>query len=206
MCTMSPAAAAAISSVVSDSVRPHRRQPTRLLHPWDSPGKNTGVGCHFLLQCMKVKNEREVAQSCPTLSDPMDCSPPGSSAHGIFQARVLEWGAVAFSVQRAQRLLKRETVRLVWIVRKRNCMRASQVALVVKNPPANAGDTRDSGLIPGSERSDGWRPTPVFLPGKFRGQSSLLGCSPWSHKESDTTEHARSTELPRWSDGKDEVF
>ena len=60
-------------------------------HPWDSPGKNTGVGCHFLLQCMKAKSESEVAQSCLTLSDPMDCSPPGSSIHGIFQARVLEW-------------------------------------------------------------------------------------------------------------------
>ena len=72
---------------MSDSVRPQRRQPTRLLHPWDSPGKNTGVGCHFLLQCMKVKSESEVAQSCPTLSDPMDCSPPGSSVRGIFQAR-----------------------------------------------------------------------------------------------------------------------
>ena len=64
---------------------------TRLPHPWDSPGGNTGVGCHFLLQCMKVKSEGEVAQSCPTLSVPMDCSPPGSSIHGIFQARVLEW-------------------------------------------------------------------------------------------------------------------
>ena len=73
------------------------RQPTRLPCPWDSPGKNTGVGCHFLLQCMKVKSETEVAQSCPTLSDPMDCSLPGSSVHGIFQARVLEWGAIAFS-------------------------------------------------------------------------------------------------------------
>ena len=72
-------------------------QPTRLSHPWDSPGKNTGVGCHVLLQCMKVKSESEVAQSCPTLSDPLDCSPPGSSIHGIFQARVLEWGAIAFS-------------------------------------------------------------------------------------------------------------
>ena len=82
---------------MSDSVRPHRRQPTRLPCPWDSPGKNTGVGCHFLLQCMKVKSESELAQSCPTLSDPMDCSPPGSSIHGIFQARVLEWGAIAFS-------------------------------------------------------------------------------------------------------------
>ena len=83
--------------VVSDSLRPHRQQPTRLRLPWDSPGKNTGVGCHFLLQCMKVKSESEVAQSCPTLSDPMDCSLPGSSVHGIFQARVLERVAIAFS-------------------------------------------------------------------------------------------------------------
>ena len=82
---------------MSDSVRPLRRQPTRFPHPWDSPGKNTGVGCHFLLQCMKVKSESEVAQSCPTLSDPIDCSLPGSSIHGIFQTRVLEWGAIAFS-------------------------------------------------------------------------------------------------------------
>ena len=81
---------------MSDSVRPHRQQPTRLCRPWDSPGKNTGVGCHFLLQCMKVKDEREVAQSCPTLSDLMDCSLPGS-IHRSFQARVLEWGAIAFS-------------------------------------------------------------------------------------------------------------
>ena len=65
--------------------------------PWDSPGKNTGVSCHFLLQCMKVKSESEVTQSCLTLSDPMDCSPPGSSIHGIFQERILEWGAIAFS-------------------------------------------------------------------------------------------------------------
>jgi len=77
-------------------VWPQRRQPTRLPCPWDSPGKNTGVGCHFLLQCMKVKSESEAAQSCLTLSDPMDCSLPGSSIHGIFQARVLEWGAIGF--------------------------------------------------------------------------------------------------------------
>ena len=86
-----------VASVVSDSVRPQRRQPTRLPHPWDSPGKNTGVGCHFLLQRMQVKSDSEVAQSCPTLSDPRDCSlPPSSSVHGIFQARVLEWGAINF--------------------------------------------------------------------------------------------------------------
>ena len=71
-------------------------------HPWDSPGKNTGVGCHFLLQCMKVKSESEVAQSYPTLSDPMDCSLPGSSVYGIFQARVLEWVAISFSRRSSQ--------------------------------------------------------------------------------------------------------
>ena len=80
---------------MSNSVLPHRRQPTRLPRPWNSPGKNTGVGCHFLLQRIKVKSE--VAQSCPTLSNPMDCSLPGSSVHGIFQARVLEWVAISFS-------------------------------------------------------------------------------------------------------------
>ena len=82
---------------MSDSAQPHRWQPTRLPHPWDSPGKNTGVGSHFLLQCMKVKSESEVAQSCLTLCDPMDCSLPGSSFHGIFQARALEWVVIAFS-------------------------------------------------------------------------------------------------------------
>ena len=82
---------------MSDSVPPQRQQPTRLPRPWDSPGKNTGVGCHFLLQCMKVESESEVAQSCPTLSNPMDCSPPGSSVHGILQARIPEWVAIPFS-------------------------------------------------------------------------------------------------------------
>ena len=90
---------------MSDSVRPHRRQPTRLPHPWDPPGKSTGVGCHFLLQCMKVKSESEVTQSCLTLSDPMDCSPLGSSVHGIFQARVLEWGAITFSGRECSALI-----------------------------------------------------------------------------------------------------
>ena len=85
---------------MSDSVRPHRWQPTSLPRPWDSPGKNTGVGCHFLLQCVKVKGESEVAQSCLTLSNPMDCRLPGSFVQGIFQARVLEWGAIAFPATR----------------------------------------------------------------------------------------------------------
>ena len=84
---------------MSNSVRPHRRQPTRLPRPWNSPGKNTGVGCHFLLQCMEVKSESEVTQSCLTLCDPIDCSLPGSSVHGISQARVLEWVAIAFSMR-----------------------------------------------------------------------------------------------------------
>ena len=92
------AAAAAAKSLQScPTLQPHRWWPTRLPCPWDSPGKNTGVGCHFLLQCMKVKSESEVTQSYPTLCDPMDCSLPGSSVHGIFQARVLEWSAIAFS-------------------------------------------------------------------------------------------------------------
>ena len=98
---ISAAAAAAAKSLQSCPTLcdPHRRQPTRLPRPWDSLGKNTGVGCHFLLQCMKEKSESEVAQSCPTLSDPMDCSILGSSAHGIFQARVPEWVATAFSIR-----------------------------------------------------------------------------------------------------------
>ena len=88
-----------VISVMFYSVRPHRWQPTRLRRLWNSPGKNTGVGCHFRLQCIKVKSESEVAQSCPNLRDSMDCSLPGSSIHGISQARVLDWGAIAFSVQ-----------------------------------------------------------------------------------------------------------
>ena len=93
---------------MSDSVRPHGLQPTRLLHPWDSPGKHTGVGSHFLLQCMKVESESDVAQLCLTLSDPMDCSLPGSSIHGIFQATVLEWGAIAFSNDQPKQHIKKQ--------------------------------------------------------------------------------------------------
>ena len=104
-----PGIAAAKSLQLSNSVQPHRRQPIRLPHPWDSPGKNTGVGCHFLLQCMKVKSQSEVAQSFLTPSDPMDCSLPGSSVHGIFQARVLEWGAIAFSSSRYYCCIKKKS-------------------------------------------------------------------------------------------------
>ena len=111
-----------------NSVRPHRQQPTRLSHPWDSPGKNTGVGCHCVLQCMKVKSESEVAQSCPTLSDPMDCSLPGSSVHGIFQARVLN-------------IPNLEISKMKW---------GFPGGLVVKNLTANVGDV---GSIPGLGRT-----------------------------------------------------
>ena len=94
-------------------MRPHRRQPTRLPHLWDSPGKSTGVGCHFFLQCMQVKSESEVAQSCLTLSGPMDCSPPGSTIHGIIQARVLEWVAIAFSTYAFYSLL---IAQILWVL------------------------------------------------------------------------------------------
>ena len=137
-----------IASVMSDSVRPHRWQDTRLLCPWDSPGKNTGVGSHFLLQCMKVKSESEVTQLCPTLNDPMDCSPPGSSIHGSFQERVLEGGAIAFSeVWTYQCCLWHGSIG--WLPLPQNCMKISfskwpfldmvgafLVAQLVQNPSA----------------------------------------------------------------------
>ena len=101
---------------MSNSVQPHRRQPTRLPHPWDSPGKNTGVGCHCLLQCMKVKSESQVAQSCPTFSNPMDCSLPGPSIHGIFQARIPQWVAIAFSIYIYQKRTETESYRIYFLV------------------------------------------------------------------------------------------
>ena len=97
---------------MSDSVRPHRWQPTRLCRPWDSPGKTAGVGCHFLLQCRKVKNESELVQSYLTLCKAIDCSLPGSSVHGIFQARVLDWVAIAFSRRTIWIFLKKLKIKL----------------------------------------------------------------------------------------------
>ena len=91
------AAAAKLLQSCPTLCHPIDGRPPGSPRPWDSPGKNTGVGCHFLLQCMKVKSEREAAQLCLTLRNPTDCSRPGSSVHGIFQARVLVWGAIAFS-------------------------------------------------------------------------------------------------------------
>ena len=120
---------------MSDSVQPHRRQPIRLPRPWDSPGKNTGVGCHFLLQCVKVKSESEVAQSCPTLSNPMDCSPPGSSIHGIFQARVLERGAIAFSTLITREMQIKTTVRYTHLIERQNLKRLTILSVRLKLSP-----------------------------------------------------------------------
>ena len=107
---MSEAAAAAAKSLQSCPTLcdPTDGSPPRLSRPWDSPGKNTGVGCHCLLHCVKVKSESEIAQSRLTRSDPMDCSLPGSSVHEIFQAGVLEWGAIAFSDIVTSSLLMKE--------------------------------------------------------------------------------------------------
>ena len=164
---------------MSDSVGPHRRQPTRLRHPWDSPGKNTGVGCHFLLQCMKVKSQSEVARSCPTLRDPMDCSPPGSSVHGIFQARVLEWGAIAFSVSS---LL--ESMRL-----RDFHFHGFPGGASGKEPACQCRRHRKCGFDPWVRKIP-WRRKwqQVSLPGESHGQRSLAGYSPRGCKESDTTE------------------
>ena len=108
--------ASAVKSLQScPTLRPHRWQPTRLPRPWDSPGKNTGVGCHFLLQCMNMKSESEVAQSCLTLSDAVDCNPPGSAIHGIFQARVLEWVAIAFSNEKSTWEKKMSSYGVTWL-------------------------------------------------------------------------------------------
>ena len=121
-------------------MRPHGLQPIRLLRPWDSPGKNTGVACHFLLQCMKVESESEVTQSCLTLSNPMDYSLPGSSIHGNFQATVLEWGAIAFSK--------------FWLLIINRTLYISDGSSG-KESVCFAGDTGDAGWIPGSRRSPG---------------------------------------------------
>ena len=166
---------------MSDSVLPHRRQPTRLPRPWDSPGKNTGVGCHFLLQCMKVKSESEVTQSCLTLCDPTDHSLPGSSIHGIFQARVLEWGAIAFSK----------------ISFRMNCLDPLAVQGILKSHLQHHS-SKASILWPSAffiiqlshlyVTRRQWQPTPVLLPGESHGWRSLVGCGPWGREESDTTE------------------
>ena len=149
---------------MSDSVRPHRWQPTRLPRPWDSPGKDTGVGCHFLLQCMKVKSESVVAQPCPTLSEPVDCSLPGSSVHGIFQARVLEWGAIAFSNN-------------IWVNIKYNTIEVHWWPSALFKVLANCALFYCSLCI--LKYLCLILECPVLLPGESHGQRSLVGCSPW---------------------------
>ena len=142
---------------MSDSVQSHRRQPTRLSRPWDSPGKNTGVCCRFLLQSTKVKSESEVSQSCPTPSNPVDCSLPGSSIHGTFPARV--WYMPNYRPQTPLKCLLnvfcchhfiyREWFFQVIIILEQGAPGGS----VVKNLLADAGDIRDVDSIPGSGRS-----------------------------------------------------
>ena len=157
---------------MSDSVRPHRRQPTRLSRPWDSPGKNTGAGCHFLLQCMKVKSESEVAQSCPTLSDPMDCSLPGSSVHGIFPGNSTGVGCHCLL-----HLVPRPGIKLV--------SPALQDEFFTGKPG------KSPKLLSLTDRiSLGQKPHPVIIHPiplqyscleKSHGRRSLVGCSPWGH-------------------------
>ena len=172
----------------------HRQQPTRLLRPWDSPGKNTGVGCHFLLQCMKVKSESEVTESHPALSDPMDCSLPGSSIHGIFQVRVLEWVAIAFSTAAAK--LPQLCLTLCdprddsppgspipGILQARTL---EWVAISFSNLTSYTYTTQIT--VPNLYNQRQWHPTPVLLPGKSHGWRNLVGGSPWCCEESDTTE------------------
>ena len=145
-------------------------QPTRLPRPWDSPGKNTGVGCHFLLQCMKVKSESEVAQSCLTLSDPKNCSPPGSSIHGIFQARVLEWGANL-------------VIRIFWDW---GFLGGSAIKnLLQLRSRRRRWFSPWFGKIPWKRK---WLPTPIFLPREFHGLKSMVSHSPRGRKKSDTFE------------------
>ena len=167
---------------MSDSARPHRRQPTRLRHPWDSPGKNSGLGCHFLLQCMKVKSESEVTQSCPTLCYRMDCSLPGSSVHGIFQARVLDWGAVAFS----EVSLRKDKLSL-WMTASASApeLPACQAAPYApygadgaNEPSCQCRKHQRCGFNPWVGKvlwRRKWQPTLVFLPGKSHGLRSLMG-------------------------------
>ena len=151
---------------MSDSVRPHRRQPTRLRHPWDSPGKNTGVGCHFLFQCMRVKSESEVTQSCPTLSNPMDCSPPGSSIHGNFQARVLEWGAIAEAIYQHIDIYI-STV-------------PQEKPLSLTSFPSSVHESEkwkwSHSVVSDSSKPCGLQPTRLLHPWDFPGKSTGVGC------------------------------
>ena len=169
-----------VASVVSDSVRPHGWQSTRLPHPWDSPGKNTGVGCLFLLQCMKVKSESEVAQSCPTLRDPNGLQPTRLLRPWDFPGKSTAVGCHRLlmdnSPWRKHKLcLKRYVISLIGF----------SGGSVIKNLPSNAGD---SSSIPGWEDplEKEMATTSVFLPGESHGQRSLAGYSPQGLQKSQT--------------------
>ena len=179
---------------MSDSVWSHREQPTRLPHPWDSPGKNAGVGCHFLLQCRKVKSESEVAQSCPTLCNPMDHSLPGSSIHRIFQARVLEWGAIAFSWMNNISLDKLFQERGLHRGENQDCscpLHFPGLSRWLSGKESTCQGKRHgfNSWVKKFPWRRKWQPTPVFLPGESHGQRSLVGYSPKDCKKSNTTEH-----------------
>ena len=156
-------------------MRPHRRQPTRLCHPWDSPGKNTGVGCHSLFQCMQVKSESEVPQSCSTLSDSMVYSLPGSSIHGVFQARVLEWVAITFSISS---LLESRRLRDFDFHGFPGGASGKELACQCRRIRFDPWVRK----IPWRRK---WQPTPVLLLGKSHGWRSLVGYSLCGPKESD---------------------
>ena len=151
------------------TLRSHRWQPTRLRHPWDSPGNNTGVGCHFLLQCMEVKSESEVTRSCLTLSDPMDCSLPSSSIHGIFQARVLEWGATAFSELAQGHINELILESKLKILTLHSLFQFSSVQF-------------SRSVVSDSSRTHGLQPTRLLHPWDFPGKSTGVGCHCLLHK------------------------
>ena len=160
---------------MSNSEWPQRWQPTRLPRLWDSPGKNTGVGCHFLLQCMKVKSESEVTQLCPTPSDPMDCSLPGSSVHGIFQARVLEWGAIAFSGLYST-AFNCKFQYTYWLPGASRWLSAKEYSCQCRRHRFDPW----VGKIPWKRK---WQPTALFFSGKSHGQRSLARYSQWGYKK-----------------------
>ena len=179
---------------MSDSVWLHRWQPTRLPRPWDSPGKNTGVGCHFLLQYMKGKSEREVVQLCPTLWDPVNCSLPGSSIHGIFQARILEWGAISFSYRKLNIYFC-----FIDYAKAFDCVDHNKLWKIpwTKEPGRLQfmGSWRVSydwvtslSLFTFMHWRRKWQRTPVFLPGESQGWWSLVDCCLWGCTESEMTE------------------
>ena len=146
------------------------------------------MGCHFLLQCMKVKSESEVAQLCPTLGNPMDCSLPGSSVHGIFQASVLEWGDYSHEIKRHLHLGRKVMTIILYLLRNIFPMDGGAWWAAVCGVAKSQTRLSDFTLtFPFMHWRRKWQPTPVFLPGKSQGQGSLAGCCLWGHRGLDTT-------------------